>query len=144
VYIDQVLNRFTTLATKGLAFRLNGGADARTVHEAEERFGVEFPEQVAQFWTAIDGLQVEDPPFELASLSEMLLDNGLLVFGRCDRHVRLAFDARSRNEADRWSIVNADTGYRITFTVASFWSSHMWTWLVKRRPIWYDVHSGMA
>jgi hypothetical protein len=40
----------------------------------------------------------------------------------------------------QWSIVNADTLYQISYTMASYWSAHMWTWLVKRRPIWFDVH----
>jgi hypothetical protein len=74
------------------------------------------------------------------SLSEMNREADLLTFSLFDRTVRMAFDIRGLNVADQWSIVNADTNYVATLTIASFLSVHMWSWIVKRRPIWHDVH----
>jgi cell wall assembly regulator SMI1 len=120
--------------------RLAPGATIERVREAESCLGLKFPEQVASLWRAFDGLEVDDPPFKILSLSEMKREDGLLVFCSCDRTVRLAFDVSAKNQAGQWSIVNAGTNYCITLTIASFWSTHMWFWIIKRSPIWYDVH----
>lgn len=32
------------------------------------------------------------------------------------------------NEAEQWDIVAAD-GFRVTLTMASFWSNRMWSWI---------------
>jgi len=138
VHLDQVVNRFKTLT--GTVYRLNTGASETELRQTEHRLLLELPAPVRAFWTSINGLIVEDPPFEMLPLSQFSVDGGLLVFARCSHNVRIAFDTRTKNEAGQWSIVNADTLYQITYTMASFWSAHMWTWLVKRRPIWFDVH----
>ena len=140
MHLDQVVQRFHSLAHKGLVYRLALGAASGVLHEAETRLGVKFPEQVTAFWSAFDRLEVEDPPFKILSVREMKREGELLVFGICDRSVRIAFDVSATNEAGEWFIVNAETGYRITFTMASLWSAHMWSWIVRHRPFWYDVH----
>jgi len=140
MHLDQVVSRFQSLAHKGLVYRLAPGAALSVLQEAETRFGVKFPGQVTAFWSAFDGLEVNDPPFKLLSVHEMKHEGELLVFGICDRSVRIAFDLTATNEAGQWFIVNAETGYLITFTMASLWSAHMWSWIVKHRPFWYDVH----
>src|SRR5215467_3070208 len=138
MHLDQIPRRFESLAGKGLVYRLAPGATLEEIRTTEVRLGLEFPEQVASFWNAFNGLEVSDPPFKIMSLSEMNRDAELLIFSLCNRTARLAFDVRERNEAGQWSIVNADTNYRTTLTMASFWSAHMWSWIVKRRPIWFN------
>lgn len=141
MHLDQVLARFSKLGRDGVQCRLNVGAGVDSVRQTERRLNLIFPDQVVQFWCAIDGLDVQEPPFRLAPLSEFNFRDGLILFGTCETAIQLAFDVRDINEAGQWSIINAATGYRVTLTMASFWSYHMWTWIVKRRPIWYDVHS---
>lgn len=136
----QIRRRFDSLASSGLVYRLAPGATLEDIQTTEARLGLEFPEQIVSFWKAFNGLEVKDPPFKIMSLPEMNREAGLLTFSLCDRTVRMAFDVRERNQAGQWSIVNADTNYRVTLTMASFWSVHMWSWIIKRRPIWCDVH----
>jgi cell wall assembly regulator SMI1 len=140
MHLDQIRRRFDSLARKGLVYSLAPGATLEEIRTTEVRLGIEFPEQVASFWNAFNGLEVNDPPFKIMSLAEMNREEELLTFSLCDRSVRMAFDVSGRNEAGQWSILNADTNYLATLTMASFWSVHMWSWIIKRRPIWYDVH----
>lgn len=139
--LDQMQPRLAELAEQGIQCRMAPGTSGETLDSAETRLGCRFPEQVRQFYRACDGLEVSDPPFKVYALSEMVREGPLLEFCRCDGVHRLALDTSMINEAGQWSIVNADTGYRITFTMASFWSIRMWSWIVKRRPIWYDLHA---
>jgi hypothetical protein len=139
MHLYRIRRRFDSLASRGLVYRLAPEATLEEIQTAEARIGLEFPEQVVSFWKAFNGLEVKDPPFKILSLSEMNREAGLLTFSLGDRTVRIAFDVRGHNEAEQWSIVNADTNYLVTLTMASFWSIHMWNWIIKRRPIWYDV-----
>ena len=49
---------------------------------------------------------------------------------------RLGFDLRRRNDAEQWDILNVDTGFRVTLTMASFWSNKVLAWVDKRRAVW--------
>ncbi|HLJ88966.1 MAG TPA: hypothetical protein VKZ53_19255 [Candidatus Angelobacter sp.] len=108
------------------------------MQRAEAHLAVEFPEQVARFWLAFDGLEVLDPPFKILPLSEMKRNGELLTFCYCDRTAEISFDVRAHNQAAQWSIVNASTRYVVTFTLASFWSTHLWSWILKRRTFWHE------
>lgn len=88
---------------------------------------------------AFKGLEVDTPHIKLRPIEEFERQGAGLIFAQCDRTVSLAFEILERNEAGEWAIVNAETGYRITYTMASFWSVHMWNWIEKRRPFWSDV-----
>lgn len=140
MHLNQIARRFESLTYKGLAYRLAPGAALGVLQEAETRLSVKFPEQVIAFWSAFDGLEVDNPSFKILSLRELKREGELLVFAICDKTVRIAFDVSATNNAGQWSILNAETGYCITFTMASLWSVHMWSWIVKHRPFWYDVH----
>jgi hypothetical protein len=140
MHLDQIARRFDSLAHQGLIYRLAPGAALSALQEAEVRLNVKFPGQVTAFWSAFDGIEVDDPPFKLLPVREMKRGGDLIVFGVCDRTVRIAFDVSGPNHAGQWSILNAETGYCITFTMASLWSVHMWSWIVKHRPFWYDAH----
>ena len=142
--LDQVQRRFETLGRRGLAYRIAPGASAEAIGAAERRLGVTFPEQVRRFYAAFDGIEILDPPFKLYALDEFEPEGSLLAFCRCDQVHRLAFDTGRVNEAGQWFIVNAGTGYRVTHTMASFWSIRMWSWIELGRPIWYDSHGEAA
>ena len=140
MHLDQISRRLEKLRRQGVEYRLGPGAPAAAIDAAEARLGVTFPQQVRRFYSANDGLEVADPAFKIFALSELARDGALIEFSRCDHIHRLAFDTSQLNERDQWFIVNADTGYRITFTMASFWSVRMWSWIELGRPIWFDVH----
>ena len=142
MHLDQIPRRFAKLAAQGVTIRIGPGAPATAIDAIEARLEVRFPEQVRRLYSAFNGLQVADPPFEVFALSEMFRDDrALLEFCRCDHIHRLAFETSHLNERDQWDIVNADTGYRVTLTTASFWSIRMLTWIELRRPIWFDLHN---
>jgi len=140
MHLDQIPRRFEKLRQQGLEYHLGSPASAAAIDAAEARLGVRFPEQVRHFYSAFDGLEVVDPPFRVLPLSELERDGSLIEFCRCDHVHRLAFDTSHLNPRDQWFIVNAETGYRVTFTMASFWSIRMWSWIELGRPIWFDVH----
>jgi hypothetical protein len=140
VRLDQITARFRVLERTGLIYSLNGGAAEEAIGEVERSLGLLLPDQVRAFWSNFNGLSVEDPSFQILPLSDFALEGDLLIFGICNRKARLAFDISKVNERGQWFIVNADTRYQITFTMASLWSIHMWSWIVKRRPIWDDCH----
>ena len=138
--IEQVRRRFETLSLKGIECRLNVGATLSDVHHIEQRLKIQFPEPLVQFWTSINGVEVAEPRLVIYPLASFVMNSGLLIFAECNGGVRLAFDTSERNEADQWSILNADTGYRVTYTLGSFCCIHGWTWLLKRRPIWFHAY----
>lgn len=139
MHLNHLAGRFAKLAEQtGLSYRLGPPATADALADAQRRLNVKFPEQARLFYATCDGLEVIDPPLVVLSLSELKCDGALLEFCRCKGTHRLALDTRSLNEAGQWSIVNADTGYRITLTLASFWSIRMWSWIESRRAIWCD------
>lgn len=140
MHLDHIPSQLEKLGREGLEYRIAPGASCEAIEVAERRLGVTFPEQVRRFYGALDGLEVLDPPFKLYSLTELERDGPLLEFCLCDHVHRLALDTGSINVAGQWFIVNAQTGYHITYTMASFWSIRMWSWIKWRRPIWYDFH----
>lgn len=142
--LDQITRRFEKLGQQGLEYRIYPGASAEVIDAAERRLGATFPEQVRRFYGAFDGIEVLDPPFKLYALGELEREGSLLEFCLCDRVHRLAFDTSGINDAGQWFIVNGETGYRITYTMASFWSIRMWSWIELGRPIWYDFHGEAA
>ena len=140
VHLDHIPRRLERLGREGLGYRIAPGASSEAIEAAERRLGVTFPEQVRRLYGALDGFEVLDPPFKLYSLAELERDGPLLEFCLCDHVHRLALDTGAINVAGQWFIVNAQTGYHITYTMASFWSIHMWAWIERCRPIWYDFH----
>jgi cell wall assembly regulator SMI1 len=134
--IEQMAKRLELQASQGLVFRVQQGATAEIIHQTELRLGLTLPEQVKSFWSAFNGLEINDPPFKILSLTELQREGRLLPFCICNRAVSIAFDVSVHNRTGQWSIVNAETNYQITFTMASFWSTHLWAWIIKRRPIW--------
>ncbi len=144
MHLDQIQRRFEKLRQQGLEYRIAPAASTEAIDAAEQRLGVKFPEQVRRFYSAFDGIEVLEPPFKLYALDELERDDSQLVFCLCDHVHRLAFKTGQVNDAGQWFIVNAETGYRITYTMASFWSIHMWSWIELGRPIWYDFHDETA
>ena len=135
-YVGDIQRRLEKLGRDGVAYRLASGASPAAVLAAERRLGQSLPGPVSAFYAAYDGLLVEDPAFEIFGVAGVERKGDLLLFCRCDRTKYIGFDAAAVNEAGQWSIVSADTRYRVTYTIQSFLATVMWSWIVKRRSIW--------
>jgi hypothetical protein len=124
-------------ATRGLHYILGLPAAPEARVEAEARLGVALPTQVAQFYQHYDGLRVENPPLELLSLAHLtFVAPHRLHFATVDGQHIVCFETSALNTAGQWNIVTQASNYRITLTMASFWSNKLWAWLDKHRPIW--------
>lgn len=139
MHLDHLPGRLARLANEcGLHYSLGAPAHADDVARAETRLEISLPAQVALFYLAFDGLRVEEPRLEIRALEQLEFDGGgRLHFCSLADNRRLVFDTARLNAAGQWDIVSVD-GYRVTFTMASFWSNKIWAWIEKRRPIWCD------
>lgn len=124
---------------RGLKFTLGPPADQELVAFTEHRLGVHFPAQVHVFYSHYNGLKIDEPRIEILSLDELkFIGPNLLHFVTIDHDHQLSFDTSHLNEAGQWSILTNESGYRVTYTMASFWSNKIWNWVDKNRPIWRD------
>jgi hypothetical protein len=126
---------------QGLVYTIGAPSSESTIADAEQRLALRFPKQVVDFYTAYNGLRVEEPQIEILTVErlEYLTENSssLLHFATVDHLHKVYFDTSHINVAGQWDIV-ASSGYRITFTMASFWSNKLWAWIDKQRTIWKD------
>jgi hypothetical protein len=141
---DAFHRRFAKHLGSGAEGSVGRPATVDAIERCEKRLGVSLPPAVREMYLSFDGLKAGHPPFVIYPLEGIVRDENLLVFSICDQAHQLAFDTRELNRAAQWFIVNADTGYRITYTIASFLSTRMWSWVEKERPIWRDFHGERA
>jgi len=132
--IDQISARLHSLGDAGV---VGAPATPDLLAEVESRVGLALPQPVRAFWQAFDGIEVVDPPFQIHQLANLTYSGSLLTFCRCNHEHSLAFRTVV-NEAGEWSIVNAETAFTVTMTMASFAVTRMWSWLLQRRPIWQE------
>lgn len=139
MHLEHTPSRFQKLAEeRGLNYSLSSPASDEEIQRAERRLGVSFPEQVRLFYRNFNGLQVDDPQLEVLSVERLSLDSpNRLHFATLDGSRPLYFDVPRTNEAEQWDIVGADD-FRVTLTMASFWSNKIWAWVEKRRAIWRE------
>ncbi|WP_375758507.1 hypothetical protein [Corallococcus exercitus] len=125
----------------GMGVRFSPGATGEALDACERRLGVTFPANVRRFYAAHDGVWVEAPSLIIRPLEELVLaPGGRLSFADFDFQHTLAFAVDAVNEAGEWDIVNAKTGFKVTLTMASFWSNKVFAWVMRQRPIWAEEH----
>ena len=139
MHLEHISSRFQKLAEqRGLNYSLSAPASDEEIQSAERRLGVSFPEQIRLFYRSFNGLRVDDPPLEVFSSGRLNISSpNRLHFATLDGSRPLYFDVSHTNEAGQWDIVGAE-GYRVTLTMASFWSNKIWAWVEKRRAIWRE------
>jgi len=121
-----------------LNYSLAAPASDEEIQKAERRLSVLFPGQVRLFYGSFNGLRVVDPQIEVLPVECLnFASPNRLHFATLDGNRALYFDVSHLNEAEQWDIVAAD-GYRVTLTMASFWSNKIWAWIEKRRAIWRE------
>jgi len=119
-------------------YSLAGPASDEEILSAERRLALSFPAQVRLFYRSFNGLRVDDPQLEVLPIGRLSLASpNRLHFATLDVSRSLYFDVSHVNEAEQWDIVAADD-YRMTLTMASFWSNKIWAWVEKRRAIWQE------
>jgi hypothetical protein len=83
-------------------------------------------------------LRVDDPQLEILSIERLnFASPGRLHFATLEDSRRLFFDVSHLNVAEQWNIVT-EKAYRVTYTMASFWTNKIWAWVEKKRAIWED------
>ncbi len=139
MHLEHFASRFQKLSQqRELNYSLSGPASHEEIIATEGRLGVSFPVQVKLFYQNFNGLRVADPRLEVFPLEQLnFASPNRLHFATLNGDRPLYFDVSHLNAADQWDIVAAD-GYRVTLTMASFWSNKIWAWVEKRRSIWQD------
>jgi hypothetical protein len=116
---------------------LAGPASEAEIRGFEARVNGAAPPQVAMFYRHCNGLSVAAPKVDVFPIEDLhRKEPGLVPFCRFDGRHELSFDVRQRNAADEWTIINADTGFQVTLTLASFLFNKLFAWVKKQRPIW--------
>lgn len=140
VDLNHIQLRFDELRdANGLQVTLGNGATADDLNTAETRIRRKFPDPVRAFYAQHNGLSVDDPPFEIRPLDNLYVDNQSRIhFATADKANRIGFECSCLNEAGQWDIINLETGDRITFTMASFWTNKIWKWIDRRLAFWDD------
>lgn len=122
----------------GSPFSINGKLAIGKIRELEFSMGVEFPDQVVNFYQNINGLSVESPMLELHSIDNIVKRGSLIEFAVFNGSIPVAFDISGINRAGQWDIVNLNTKYVITLTMTSFLTNKIWAWLNRGRKIWAE------
>ena len=123
----------------GLQYELFGPAEEDLIEQAERKLGLVLPDQVRLFYFHHNGLSIVKPRCEVLPLEQLSRDhNGMIPFAIFEDQRLLCFDSSELNQAGQWSIINCETGYRITLTMASFWSNKVFAWIDSQRPIWKE------
>ena len=138
MHIDDFIPSLEKRSDKtGLRFQVEPPAIESDIEAFEKRYHLKIPEQVRWFYQKCDGLQIEDPALEIKSIDDLAIDGtGKVLFAIFDEKHRICFDVSKINAASQWDIVNDDTGFVVTLTMASFWTNKIFAWLDNKRTIW--------
>ena len=117
---------------------INAGVTREDIAEAESKLGLEFPKEVVSLYQSFNGLSVEKPMLKIHCIKDLANSAGLIEFAVFNGSEPVAFNSSKINQAGQWSIVNADTGFEITLTLASFLTNKVWAWLHRGREIWAE------
>jgi len=122
-----------------VSYALGEPCQDKCLTDCENALRLKLPRQIKLFYKSMNGLIVEKPALAIRALDELEIDNkGLMHFAVFDNKHIIAFDTNSINNAEQWNIVNRDTGYLVTLTMASFWANKIWAWLISQRTIWKE------
>jgi hypothetical protein len=140
MHTDHFIQNLEKRANKnGLKFKVRKPAIESAIVAFEERNRITMPQQVKLFYLMCNGLKVAAPSLEIKSIEELNIDEmGKIIFAVIDKRHRICFDVSKNNATPQWAILNYDTGFIVTLTMASFWTNKIFAWLDKRRTIWKE------
>jgi hypothetical protein len=113
-----------------------GISDAK-IDEVQEAIGKKLPEQVKMFYKSCNGLSVNQK-LEIYEINKLNISDGILEFALFNGKYPVGFDISHINDAGQWSIINVETKFVITQTMASFLTNKIWAWLLRGRKIWAE------
>jgi hypothetical protein len=123
----------------GLRIQVGKPAIESAIKAFEERNGIKIPQQVKWFYQKCNGLNVEDPALNIKPIENLNKDEAdKIIFAIFREKHRICFDISKNNAASQWNILNYDTGFLITLTMASFWTNKIFAWLDNQRTIWKE------
>ncbi len=82
---------------------------------------------------SLDGLSIYNDVRKI--IFEIKQNDNLISLAKIEKH-NISIDISEKNLAGEYNIVNGDTGYIITKTLASFLNNKIWAWLDRGRNIW--------
>ncbi len=137
--LEHFRARFEKLSKeRELIYFLAEKATDQEVAEIESKLKISFPAQVKLFYEKFNGLKVDFPNLEIFPVENLKFHSkNRLNFAVFDENHQLFFDTSHFNEANQWNIVS-DNDFRVTLTMASFWSNKIWAWIEKERKIWKE------
>ena len=140
MHIDNFIPNLEKRSEKyGLNFQVGKPAIETAIGAFENRNEIKIPEQIKWFYQKCNGLRIEDPPLDIESIENLDADEtGKIVFAIFDKMHRICFDISRTNAASQWDILNYDTGFVVTLTMASFWTNKIFAWLDNKRAIWKE------
>lgn len=140
MHIDHfILNLEKRSDKNGLDYQVGEPAMESAMRTFEERHEIKVPLQVRLFYQKCNGLVVEVPPLEITPIENLDADEtGKIIFATFNQKHLICFDTSQLNAASQWDILNYDTNFHISLTMASFWSNKIFAWLDKRRTIWQE------
>ncbi len=124
------------LAKLNSSYSMNDGITSAEVSEAEKDLELMMPDDIVCLYQSFNGFQVDKPMLELYAIKNLKNHNNLLEFAKFNGSEPVGFDYSEINQAGQWNIVNVNTNYVITLTVASFLTNQIWAWLHRSREIW--------
>ena len=140
MHLETFTKRLAGLTSDNQDFNYHIGEslDSGTFQSIEQKLDIVFPAKVKDFLSAVNGLQTHNPAFEILDLNELRVEGNLIQFAIFDETIQICFKVDKYNNAGEWTIIEKETKFEITQTIASFWSNKIWHWLEKRHEIWKD------
>ncbi|NMO19599.1 SMI1/KNR4 family protein [Pyxidicoccus fallax] len=135
--VDEFVRQLRTRTPARGGIEILAPQSPQGLAEVERRLGTRLPPGVRRFYEALDGFEVSSPRLHVFRAQSLSKDpDGRIAFAEFAGRHRLVFLANQLNPAQEWSIANAETGFVVTLTMASFWSNKVFAWLDRQRPVW--------
>ena len=116
-------------------YSLEQGASEKEINKAQELIGEKFPEQIIEFYKNCNGFSVNSK-LEVYEINQLKESGNIIVFAVFNKIHPVGYDISRLNTAGQWDIVNVETKFIITHTMASFLTNKIWAWLLRGREIW--------
>ncbi len=119
------------------SYDLNAPASEVDFEIFSQRTGCQLPSKVKCFYENFNGLVIKEKEFSLYPINALtkIEDSPLIEFCKI-QDVSICFDTSKLNSAEQWDIIEPEEKYRITLTMASFWSNKIWKWFNKSGEFW--------
>ncbi len=100
----------------------------------------DIPESITNFYLTINSIKISSPRyFEILPVQELkIINQKYLLFSYIDETNKIAFDTSYKNSANEWDIVNIESDFVITKTLAGYITNKSLAWIDRGRKIWKE------